>query len=122
MIILMNCPFKTPTSRVKSPVKKSTADSVDFRPARSDTHPINSGMGRVKILDMVIKELAWALVMPWISTRNSGSMEYTPRVPITPRLNRTTMIQKERCPTRGKNAVNVGDSPKKSFTWENLKK
>jgi len=64
MTILIHCPDRTPTSRVNTPVKKRTADSVGFRPARSDTHPINSGMGRVRILDMVIKELAWDRGIP----------------------------------------------------------
>jgi len=49
-------------------------------------------------------------------------MEYTPSVPITPRVHKIIIIQKERFLARGKNADSVGGSPKKSFTRKNLKK
>ncbi len=49
-------------------------------------------------------------------------MEYTPKVPITPKLNSVTIIQKDGIATRGKNDASRGDSPGKSCIVGNLKK
>ena len=73
--ICINRPDNRPSNKTEMPLKKRTIDNVSLRPKRSDSHPIKNGIGNVSILDMVIKELAWDWSMPWLLTRNNGSIE-----------------------------------------------